>query len=122
MPAFRALCYSPAESPPGVRDRSWLCGIILIHVRRGRTISRDLRINQMIRVPQVRVIDEDGGQLGVMPTFEALRLAQERGFDLVVVETPGIGQGDAAVAAEVDAEVLKHSGGGRMVEHDLCRR
>jgi len=39
----------------------------------------------MIRVPQVRVIDEDGGQLGVMPTFEALRLAQERGFDLVEV-------------------------------------
>lgn len=39
----------------------------------------------MIRVPQVRVIDEDGGQLGVMPTLEALRLAQERGYDLVEV-------------------------------------
>ena len=39
----------------------------------------------MIRVGQVRVVDEDGGQLGVMPTAEALRLAQERGFDLVEV-------------------------------------
>jgi len=39
----------------------------------------------MIRVPQVRVVDEDGGQLGVMPTGEALRLAQERGVDLVEV-------------------------------------
>lgn len=39
----------------------------------------------MIRVPQVRVVDEDGGQLGVMPTFEALRLAQEKGYDLVEV-------------------------------------
>jgi len=39
----------------------------------------------MIRVPSVRVVDEDGSQLGVMPTFEALRLAQERGYDLVEV-------------------------------------
>ena len=39
----------------------------------------------MIRVPQVRVVDEEGNQRGVMPTQEALRLAQERGFDLVEV-------------------------------------
>jgi len=39
----------------------------------------------MIRVPQVRVVDEDGAQLGVMPTPEALRVAQERGYDLVEV-------------------------------------
>jgi translation initiation factor IF-3 len=39
----------------------------------------------MIRVPQVRVVDEDGSQLGVMPTYQALQLAQARGFDLVEV-------------------------------------
>jgi translation initiation factor IF-3 len=39
----------------------------------------------MIRVPQVRVVDEDGSQLGVMATGEALRLAQDRGVDLVEV-------------------------------------
>ena len=39
----------------------------------------------MIRVPQVRVVDEDGSQLGVMATGEALTLAQERGVDLVEV-------------------------------------
>ena len=39
----------------------------------------------MIRISPVRVIDEEGNQLGVMPTFEALRLAQERGYDLVEV-------------------------------------
>jgi translation initiation factor IF-3 len=39
----------------------------------------------MIRVPSVRVVDEEGSQLGVMPTYEALRLAQERGYDLVEV-------------------------------------
>jgi translation initiation factor IF-3 len=52
---------------------------------KGSDISRDLRVNQMIRVPQVRVVDEEGAQLGVMPTPEALRLAQERGYDLVEV-------------------------------------
>jgi len=39
----------------------------------------------MIRVPQVRVLDEEGSQLGVMPTLQALAMAQERGFDLVEV-------------------------------------
>src|SRR5450631_2980610 len=39
----------------------------------------------MIRIPQVRVVDEDGSQLGVMPTADALALAQERGYDLVEV-------------------------------------
>jgi translation initiation factor IF-3 len=39
----------------------------------------------MIRVPQVRVVDEEGLQLGVMPTQQALGMAQDRGFDLVEV-------------------------------------
>jgi translation initiation factor IF-3 len=39
----------------------------------------------MIRIPQVRVIDEEGEQLGVMPTPRALEMAQERGYDLVEV-------------------------------------
>ena len=52
---------------------------------KGRTISRDLRVNQMIRIPQVRVVDEEGAQLGVMPTPQALEMAQERGLDLVEV-------------------------------------
>ena len=39
----------------------------------------------MIRVPTVRVVDEEGAQLGVLPTMEAIRLAQERGYDLVEV-------------------------------------
>jgi translation initiation factor IF-3 len=39
----------------------------------------------MIRIPQVRVVDEEGNQLGVMPTPQALQLAQERGYDLVEV-------------------------------------
>lgn len=36
-------------------------------------------------MPEVRVVDEDGGQLGVMETRDAVRLARERGLDLVEV-------------------------------------
>jgi translation initiation factor IF-3 len=39
----------------------------------------------MIRVREVRIIDDQGEQLGVMPTPEALALARERGLDLVEV-------------------------------------
>lgn len=39
----------------------------------------------MIRIREVRIIDEQGEQLGVMPTARALALAHERGLDLVEV-------------------------------------
>jgi translation initiation factor IF-3 len=43
------------------------------------------RVNERIRVPEVRVIGDDGTQIGVMRTDEALRYAQERDLDLVEV-------------------------------------
>lgn len=46
---------------------------------------RQLRINERIRISQVRVIAEDGAQLGVMAPADALRLAREKGLDLVEV-------------------------------------
>jgi translation initiation factor IF-3 len=51
-----------------------------------RPPERDLtRINERIRVPEVRLIDEDGNQVGVIKTDEALAYAQERDLDLVEV-------------------------------------
>ncbi|MCC7103729.1 MAG: translation initiation factor IF-3 [Chloroflexi bacterium] len=47
--------------------------------------GKDLRVNERIRVREVRVIDENGEQLGVLPTFEALELARNRNVDLVEV-------------------------------------
>jgi len=44
-----------------------------------------VRINQRIRVPEIRVIGEDGEMLGIMTTSDALRRAQEKGLDLVEV-------------------------------------
>ncbi len=43
------------------------------------------RVNFHIRVPQVRVVGQDGSALGILPTREALRLADEAGLDLVEV-------------------------------------
>lgn len=43
------------------------------------------RLNERIRVPQVRLIDENGVQVGVVPTFEALQMARDRGLDLMEV-------------------------------------
>jgi translation initiation factor IF-3 len=45
----------------------------------------ETRINERIRVPQVRLIAEDGKQVGVVPTEEALDYARERDLDLVEV-------------------------------------
>ena len=43
------------------------------------------RLKKKIRVPQVRLIDENGVQVGVVPTFEALQMARDRGLDLMEV-------------------------------------
>jgi translation initiation factor IF-3 len=45
----------------------------------------ETRVNERIRVPQVRVIADDGTQVGVLPVREALVLAQSKGLDLVEV-------------------------------------
>lgn len=50
-----------------------------------KAISREPRVNERIRAREVRLIGADGSQLGIVPVREALRLAQEQGFDLVEV-------------------------------------
>ncbi len=45
----------------------------------------ETRVNERIRVPEVRLIDEDGNQVGVLRTEEALAYAHERDLDLVEV-------------------------------------
>jgi translation initiation factor IF-3 len=48
-------------------------------------ISRDFRINERIRAREVRLVDDEEGQVGVVPLFEALQRAREKGLDLVEV-------------------------------------
>ena len=52
---------------------------------RGSSREPEVRINQRIRAREVRLIDETGQQLGVVPIREALAMSEERGVDLVEV-------------------------------------
>ncbi len=47
--------------------------------------TQDFRVNETIRIPEVRVIDHKGDNLGVISTQEALRIAREAELDLVEV-------------------------------------
>jgi len=59
---------------------------LVIKKRSDRTGRTDLPlINERIRFPKIRLIDADGTQLGIMGPREALRVAEERNLDLVVV-------------------------------------
>ena len=71
--AFRICLYAKARAES---ENSFLM--------EGKKIS-DLFINEQIRDREVRVIGADGEQLGVMPTKEAMKLAEEAGVDLVKI-------------------------------------
>ena len=49
------------------------------------SISSSIRVNERIRAPEIRVIDDEGTQLGIMSVPDALRMAQTRELDLVEV-------------------------------------
>jgi translation initiation factor IF-3 len=48
-------------------------------------INKDLRINEEIRAREVRLVSEEGEQLGIVPLKEAVRISMERAFDLVEI-------------------------------------
>ena len=47
--------------------------------------SKELQINEQIRDKEVRVIDSDGSQLGIMPSRRAMELAEQKNLDLVKI-------------------------------------
>ena len=66
-----------------LRSCPFFCFSIVVHTG-GRTIS-ELLINEQIREKEVRVISEDGQQLGIMSSQEALRLAEDQELDLILI-------------------------------------
>ncbi|QNI35148.1 translation initiation factor IF-3 [Alloacidobacterium dinghuense] len=55
-----------------------------------RSAKQFIRINERIRAREVRVIDDKGEQLGIMAPFDALKIARERGLDLVEVSPTAV--------------------------------
>lgn len=47
--------------------------------------NKGQRVNEMIRVREIRLIDDEGNQMGIVSTMEALRMAKDKGLDLVEV-------------------------------------
>jgi len=57
---------------------------------RGNDRQREIRVNERIRAREVRLIDENGEMIGVMPPQRALDIARERNLDLVEVSPNAI--------------------------------
>jgi translation initiation factor IF-3 len=55
-----------------------------------RAAKNFIRINDRIRAREIRVIDENGEQLGILAPFDALKIARERGLDLVEVSPTAV--------------------------------
>ena len=75
--------------------------------------SKDLTMNDQIRATEVRLIGEKGEQLGVKPTAEALKTAEEAGLDLVLVAEAA----DPPVAKFMDYGKFKYRQKKRQHEH-----
>jgi translation initiation factor IF-3 len=48
-------------------------------------VAKEHKINEQIRVRQVRLIDDEGNQVGIIDTKDAMKMGQEKGLDLVMV-------------------------------------
>ena len=57
----------------------------LFDLEEGIVISKELRINEEVRCKEVRLVDDAGQQLGVMSPRDAMKVAAEKGLDLVEV-------------------------------------
>jgi len=71
-----------------------------------------IRINNYIRVPKVRVIQSDGESLGVMDTFEALKIAKDLSLDLVEINP----KADPPVVKIIDFGKFKYEEKKKLVE------
>ena len=47
--------------------------------------TKETSINEEIRFPEVRVVSDDGGQIGIMSSADALKIAEEKELDLVLI-------------------------------------
>src|SRR6187399_1399426 len=85
----RSLALSPLLPIEATRWRE-LNKEVLIAFDRGPRRDDRTRINERIRVREIRVIDETGQQLGIMPPPQALTIARSKGLDLVEISPTAV--------------------------------
>jgi translation initiation factor IF-3 len=76
------VCDPIKQRHGGLRGAPWRQLIPPIDKRSAKSF---IRTNERIRAREIRVIDENGEQLGIMPPFDALKMARERSLDLVEI-------------------------------------
>ncbi len=75
-PSTHASRPQPESSARASRDRNHLEVV---------AVAKEHKINEQIRVRQVRLIDDEGNQVGIIDTKDAMKMGQEKGLDLVMV-------------------------------------
>ena len=83
---MRSCARGDSGIPEAGRNDFWRSTIALDK----RSAKSFIRINEKIRAREIRVIDENGEQLGILAPFEALKIARERGLDLVEVSANAV--------------------------------
>ena len=69
---------------------------IILHLRWSCWLTEDgiekrfIRTNDRIRAREIRVIDDEGKQIGILPPYEALKMAREKNLDLVEISPSAV--------------------------------
>ena len=72
------------------RSRTWEDAIAFDRGPRGQRRDDRVRVNERIRVREIRVIDDTGQQLGIMAPPQALTIARQKGLDLVEISPTAV--------------------------------
>ena len=84
--SVRTSAADQGREPQGHADHLRRSAIVLDK----RSAKSFIRVNERIRAREIRVIDENGVQLGILAPYEALRVARDRGLDLVEVSPTAV--------------------------------
>src|ERR1700740_2358711 len=91
-PGFTRFPDSPTPAVPKTKDLTpKTCSCYNFHSTFCRKCTEDcidkrfIRTNERIRAREIRVIDDEGNQIGILPPFEALKMAREKNLDLVEI-------------------------------------
>jgi translation initiation factor IF-3 len=98
---FSRSCLDPADLP----SAGWFAAglsvsrnprAIIFHLRWSCWLTEDgiekrfIRTNDRIRAREIRVIDDEGKQIGILPPYEALKMAKEKNLDLVEISPSAV--------------------------------
>ncbi len=92
-------------SAPTINFKNQYGGRNIAQQRRRKLVKEEkTRVNEAIKSPKVRLIDDEGGQLGIVAVEDAIEMAEDKGLDLVEVS----GKSDPPVCRIMDYGKFKY--------------